>query len=235
MNVFGILFSTVKSLFAFGPPISTGTKAASSSIKEAQKSVDTINKKVTIDDVNKAKLATPPAQRFAFAVEPRATSIFSYRAIPGVLGGKVHFHGAIDFAAWMKFGSPVKSPEDGVVILNKADETGCTFVAIKGDVSQGFHYLVHVGTKDGKPSTLVSVGSKVKAGQVVGFTNNTGAVTGSHVHHAYFTPAWVPVDVVRCFYKRFAPALYSQITYYEDKGQLAPKNKTGKCCGEWGD
>ena len=238
MAIIDIIKSLIDSIFSSfirKEPQSAGTQAVSSSIEASKQSVDTVNKSITIDDVNRATVSPPPVAKFGFAAEPRVTSGFNWRQIPGILNGQRHFHPAIDFSAWMKFGSPVRAPESGTVILCKADPTGCTFVAIKGDISGGYHYLVHTGTKDGQPSNLVKVGDKVKTGQVVGFTNNTGAVTGSHVHHAYYTPKWIPVDVIRCFYKRFAPELYSQITYYQDAGQLAPGNNTGHCCGEWGD
>lgn len=218
-------------------PLSTASKTATCSIPEAQSNVTQLNNAVTIDDVHKAELAPPPKPRFVLPAEGRVTSGFGMRTIPGVLGGKPHFHNGIDFTCWQKFGVPIKCPEDGTVIMNKKDPTypeGVTFVAIKGKYSGGYHYLLHMGSKDNKVSPLVVVGQQVKAGDVLGYSNSTGPTTGPHSHWSYYTPKWVCVDVVRCWMKRFAPELLPQISYYVDKGEKEPGNKTGNCCGEWG-
>ena len=238
MNIIQTIIQLIQNLFKDKILQSDASNAATSSIPHAQQNVDDINSNVTIDVVHQAELVPPPKPRFVLPAEGRVTSGFSWRSIPGVLGGKVHFHNGIDFTYWQKFGVPIKCPEDGVVILNKKDTDagplGITFVAVKGKFSGGYHYLLHMGSKDNQVSPLVVVGQQVKAGDVLGYSNSTGPTTGPHSHWSYYTPKWVCVDVVRCWMKKFAPELVSQLVDYVDHDAKEPNNKTGNCCGEWG-
>lgn len=177
---------------------------------------------------NQAAPTITPQQKIFWGAEPRITSNFCTRT----LNGKKQWHGGIDFAAWRAFGSPIRSPESGIVIHNKKGAGGVTFVAIKGDISGGYHYLCHVGTANGQPSQLVKVGDRVNAGQVVGYVNATGGVTGPHLHHTYWTNKWVNVDVVKCFYRKYAPEMIKELVGYVDRNEFDPSNKKKTPCGE---
>ena len=213
------------------------SSALNREVVRTQHEVKKLDQNVTNDDVHNASISNIPRKQFVMPVEPRVTSTFGYRTLPAAYGdSKPRFHAGIDFGSWGRWNSPVKSPENGRVIMNKqsAGAGGIAYVAIKGDYTGGYHYLMHVGSKSNGPSNLVTVGQHVKAGQVVGYANKTGRVTGPHLHYAFYTPQWVNVNVVECFFKKHAPHLAAQIRNYRDKKQLHPKNKTGNCCGEWG-
>ncbi len=238
MNIIQTIIQLIQGMFANKILQSDASNTASNSIPDAKSNMDVINKSITLDDVHKAEITPAPEAKFVLPAEGRVTSGFGWRSIPGVLGGKVHFHNGIDFTCWQKFGVPIKCPEDGVVIMNKKDPTypeGVTFVAVKGKFSGGYHYLLHMGSKDNNISPLVKVGQNVKAGDILGYSNSTGPTTGPHSHWSFYDKNWVCLDVVKCFIKKFAPELMSQITYYVDKGDIDASNKTGHCCGSYGD
>ena len=82
-------------------------------------------------------------------------------------------HNGTDFA--VPTGTPIKSPQDGVV--SRAGNTGGgegTFVIV--DAGGEVHKFFHLS------KILVQQGEKVKAGQTIGLSGNTGLSTGPHLH-----------------------------------------------------
>ena len=82
-------------------------------------------------------------------------------------------HSGIDLAA--PYGTPIKASEGGVVIYS-GWYGGYGKVVIL-DHAKGFSTLyAHLS------STKVSVGARVRQGEVVGFEGSTGYATGPHLH-----------------------------------------------------
>lgn len=108
------------------------------------------------------------AQTQAFGSDPATYAAF------GMLG-----HNGCDAA--VAIGTPVRAPEDAVVIIsgnNVQDQyTGNPVdgetVALRGKYE---HWLLHNSKR------VVSVGQKVKQGDIVAYSGNTGFTTGPHCH-----------------------------------------------------
>jgi murein DD-endopeptidase MepM/ murein hydrolase activator NlpD len=110
------------------------------------------------------------------AIKPipgRVVSGFGYRADP--FHGHGHFHAGLDIVA--DIGTPVKSVADGVVITSGAPEQG---YGLQVEVNHGFGYVTKYAHLSGLKA---QVGQKVKRGDIIGYTGNTGYSTGPHLHY----------------------------------------------------
>lgn len=93
-------------------------------------------------------------------------------------------HQGIDFNCPM--GTPILSPCDGTVIFISTDIVKGEGVTVLSDQifkfnGQDCHLsCVHWHLKD--QSVVVKVGQKVKTGDLLGLSNNTGQTTGPHLH-----------------------------------------------------
>ncbi|MEO3775884.1 M23 family metallopeptidase [Micromonospora sp. B11E3] len=83
-------------------------------------------------------------------------------------------HAGIDFA--MPAGTPIHAAAAGTVV--KAGDVGDGY-GISVFVDHGNGYLTHYAHQS---RTAVSVGQRVKAGQVLGYEGATGDATGPHLH-----------------------------------------------------
>lgn len=100
---------------------------------------------------------------------------------PRKLGAQNQFHAGIDFA--VPVGTPVLASQAGVVVeidpFQKRDPNGYgMFIAIQhGDGTISFY--AHLSAI--KPK--IQKGVHVSAGDVIGFSGNTGRSTGPHLHY----------------------------------------------------
>ncbi|MEM4385437.1 MAG: M23 family metallopeptidase [Candidatus Anstonellales archaeon] len=104
----------------------------------------------------------------------RISSRFGVRVLKDFYDGKPHLHRGIDLAC--KEGTPVKSIADGEVLdVFKTVEGGNTLIIKHGDkVKSLYAHLKEVKVKKG---------DKVKSGDVVALSGNTGTyTTGPHLH-----------------------------------------------------
>jgi len=95
-------------------------------------------------------------------------------AKPGSPFGPRHgqSHNGTDFP--VPTGTPVKSPEDGVVKKTGSDRMNGNHVVISSGNNE--HWLLHLSKIN------VSNGQKVNQGDVVGLSGSTGKSTGPHLH-----------------------------------------------------
>lgn len=107
-----------------------------------------------------------------YPIKGKITSKYGYRIHP-VTGVKSTFHNGIDLAA--PIGTAVLSPASGTVINRYSNATGGNQLIIKhdNDFQSGYAHL---------KQALVNIGDKVKEGQKVAESGNTGASTGPHLH-----------------------------------------------------
>ncbi len=133
----------------------------------------------------------------------------SLKCIISGFGWRIHpvyktekFHTGIDFAA--AEGTPIYATGDGVV--EKAD-----------DLEQGYgnHVVINHGfgyeTLYGHMSRIaVTVGEKVKRGQVIGYVGCTGLCTGDHVHYEVIKNG-AKINPIDFFYSNITPEEYRQI------------------------
>lgn len=103
----------------------------------------------------------------------RFTSSFGYRSDP--ISGRTQFHKGVDFA--MKPGNPVYATGDGVVESVKFEFFGYGNNVI---IDHGFGYKTRYAHL--KSIGLVE-GMKVKRGECIGLSGNSGKSSGPHLHY----------------------------------------------------
>ncbi|MDT8309346.1 MAG: peptidoglycan DD-metalloendopeptidase family protein, partial [Bacteroidales bacterium] len=115
------------------------------------------------------------------------TSNYGYRTHP--ITGKIYaFHGGIDIA--VVYGTEVKATISGTVIWKGTNER-----IVEGKTI-GFGNTVVIKTEDGSYSTLyghmvsfaegLELGSTVGAGDIIGYSGNSGGSTGTHLHYGEY-------------------------------------------------
>lgn len=133
----------------------------------------------------------------------------SLKSIISGFGWRVHpvfkterFHTGIDFAA--AEGTPIYATGDGIV--EKADnlEEGYGNHVV---INHGFGYESLYGHMS---RMAVTVGEKVKRGQVIGYVGCTGLCTGDHVHYEVIKNG-EKVNPIDYFYSSITPDEYKQI------------------------
>lgn len=106
-----------------------------------------------------------------YPVAGRITSKFGNRIHP--ITGATSFHNGIDIAA--PIGTPVHSPYSGVVKSVYSNNTGGIQMIVDHD--NGFRTgYAHLSEAIKRP------GQRVKQGEIIAKTGNTGASTGPHLH-----------------------------------------------------
>jgi len=111
--------------------------------------------------------------RFPTAKQFRISSNFNPRRLNPVTG-RVAPHKGVDFA--MPQGTPVLAVGDGEVVMAKRSGAAGYFVAIRHGRSYTTRYM-HL------KKLLVKPGQKVKRGDRVALSGNTGRSTGPHLHY----------------------------------------------------
>jgi len=109
------------------------------------------------------------------------------------LYGTCKFHYGIDFRAAV--GTPVFAMEDGVVGGTGDTDASCpkasfgkwVFIKYNNGLSSTYGHLSVISTKKGQ---------KVKKGDIVAYSGNTGSSTGPHLHVSVYASTGVKVDTV---------------------------------------
>lgn len=121
--------------------------------------------------------------RFPTARQYRVSSGFNLRRLHPITG-KVAPHKGVDFA--MPTGTPILAVGDGEVTEAKYSDTAGYYLAIRHGRTYTTRYL-HL------QKMLVNAGQKVKRGERIALSGNTGRSTGGHLHYEL----WInrqPVD-----------------------------------------
>ena len=123
--------------------------------------------------------APPPRPAWVHPM-PGATVTSCYGMRWGVL------HAGIDLA--MPAGTPIRAAGAGTVV-----EAGWVFdgYGISVVIDHGNGYLTHYAHQS---ETVVSVGQRVTAGQVIGYEGATGDATGPHLHFEVHQGMWNQLD-----------------------------------------
>lgn len=129
------------------------------------------------------------------------TSRFGERYI----SGQWSFHSGVDFRAAV--GTSVKSMGDGVV-----EATGDTDIACKGASLGKWVFIKHdngLSSSYGHLSSiLVKSGTRVKSGQVIALSGNTGVSTGPHLHVSVFASSGVEIGHITSQQPRCNKAMF---------------------------
>ncbi|ASY79235.1 MULTISPECIES: murein DD-endopeptidase MepM [Pectobacterium] len=114
--------------------------------------------------------------RFPTMKQFRISSNFNPRRLNPVTG-RVAPHKGVDFA--MPVGSPVLAVGDGEVVIAKRSGAAGNYVAIRHGRQYTTRYM-HMHR------ILVKPGQKVKRGDRIGLSGNTGRSTGPHLHYEFW-------------------------------------------------
>ncbi|MEC5341741.1 murein DD-endopeptidase MepM [Brenneria populi] len=114
--------------------------------------------------------------RFPTIKQFRISSNFNPRRLNPVTG-RVAPHKGVDFA--MPVGSPVLAVGDGEVLIAKRSGAAGNYVAIRHGRQYTTRYM-HLNR------ILVKPGQKVKRGDRIGLSGNTGRSTGPHLHYEFW-------------------------------------------------
>ncbi len=173
------LFSRVSLAAKTGPDLPRATTdlesftAMIAQVDDLNRDTDTVVRRLrslaTMLKYNKDLIRSIPSVK---PVEGRIASEFGMRLSP--FEGKRHFHAGLDIAA--EENSAVVAPADGVVTFAGEFETLGRSIVIShsSGVMTRYGHLNHY---------QVRVGDKVKRGQVIAKSGNTGHSTGPHLHY----------------------------------------------------
>jgi hypothetical protein len=117
--------------------------------------------------------------KFLYPLPPNSivTQTFAEHERRRELNGWTHYNGGIDWAC--PTGTRIKAAQDGVVTVVRSDATGYgTHVRIEHKEGNTKYITIYGHLMDAG----VSIGDKVKAGEVIGKSDNTGNSTGPHLH-----------------------------------------------------
>ncbi|MCS7230784.1 MAG: M23 family metallopeptidase [Elusimicrobiota bacterium] len=117
-------------------------------------------------------------RKFLFPIKDgKITSKYGPRIHP--ITGEIKHHNGVDIGA--NEGTPIYSPDDGVVVRVWSDELNGNAVRIRND--EGFVFgFAHLSKVE------VRQGQRVKKGEVIGRVGRTGLATGPHLHFSVFAP-----------------------------------------------
>ncbi len=103
------------------------------------------------------------------------TSGFGERIHP--ITGEKHFHNGVDIA--VPVGTPIHSPWSGVVSEINDDDRGGLSIKIEhpGGYTTGYAHNSEI---------TVKIGQRIRAGEVVALSGNTGKSTGPHLHFSLY-------------------------------------------------
>ncbi|MGE0638495.1 MAG: M23 family metallopeptidase [Bacteroidia bacterium] len=141
-----------------------------------------------------AEEAAEKAQSWLRPVVAKITSKFGYRTDPKT-GKQNAFHNGIDLAVALN--TPIKSPMPGIVDAITSGGDGGNQVILKHDNGYKTGYA-HLSKQ------LVKKGDKVKQGDVIGLSGNTGKSTGPHLHFTLTDPSGAKVDPQEMIYSKLS-------------------------------
>ncbi|MEW6469168.1 MAG: peptidoglycan DD-metalloendopeptidase family protein [Bacteroidota bacterium] len=187
-------------------------------IIETTKKLDKIAKQMYIqsksfDEV--IRLAKSKEQMFASIPAIQPISNKNLRHAPGGFGWRVHpiyktseFHPGMDFAAPM--GTPIYATGDGFVERADANAQGYGNHVV---LNHGFGYQTLYAHMS---KIAVTVGQKVKRGQVIGYVGSTGLSTAPHVHYEVIKNG-EKVNPINFYYNDLTPEEYQKLIEMSSK------------------
>jgi murein DD-endopeptidase MepM/ murein hydrolase activator NlpD len=137
-----------------------------------------------------AEDAAEKAQNWLRPVVAKITSKFGYRTDPKT-GKQDAFHNGIDLA--VPVNTPIKSPMPGIVDAVTSGGDGGNQVILKHEngYKTGYAHLT---------KAMVKKGDKIKQGNVIALSGNTGKSTGPHLHFTLTDPSGAKVDPQKMIY-----------------------------------
>jgi murein DD-endopeptidase MepM/ murein hydrolase activator NlpD len=175
------------------------------SLQETDARMDALNSKVRVQkesfrrliamyDSKEEELKHMPSMR---PIANDVISGFGYRMHPILKVRKLHT--GLDFGAPM--GSPVYATADGIVSVVGNGGNG---YGLQVDIQHGYGYetkFAHLS------KSAVTVGKKVKRGDLIAYTGNSGLSKGPHLHYEIKKDG-IKIDPIDYFYSDLSPEQY---------------------------
>lgn len=118
------------------------------------------------------------------------------------VSGRIKFHDGLDFAC--PSGTPLYASGNGVIEAVGYTQNGYG-LNVNIDHQNGYHTKYAHMSK-----AVVENGQRIKRGQLIGYSGNTGLSTGPHLHYEVHYQG-VKVDPVDFFYKNLSPQQYRKL------------------------
>lgn len=172
-------------------------------------------------DIKDEQLSNMPS---IMPVNGKLISGFGFRRHPIHGGG--HMHTGLDFAC--KIGTPIYASGSGEVLATGTHESG---YGLQIDLNHGNGYV----TKYAHLSRIVCTpGEKVKRGQLIGYSGNTGLSTGPHLHYEIIRNG-EKIDPIDYFYSDLTPSAFLKnqldspaLDAHPEGEAVAPRNPQGR-------
>lgn len=183
------LFSYNKYLLKQGMPLGGGgfylySQEPQELIREMKNSLSVIKEKLpeqknnlynlehSVKEYNKKEAATPSIWPVADKGKGYISSNFGWRRDP--ISGKQEYHEGLDIGVW--YNTPVMATAEGTIThVGWLGGYGRTI-----EITHGFGYKTRYGHLN---KYRVNKGQKVKKGDVIGLSGNSGKSTGPHLHY----------------------------------------------------
>jgi len=145
----------------------------------------------------------------------RISSGFSYSRLHPILKVR-RAHTGIDYAAPM--GTPVKAVGDGTVIYRKYAGAAGRYIKIKHNATYKSGYM-HLS----RYAKGISVGARVKQGQVIGYVGSSGRSTGPHLDFRFWRSG-TPINYLKMKFPPTSPVK----SEYQEKYSVIKENWMAK-------
>lgn len=97
-------------------------------------------------------------------------------------------HRGVDFG--VVTGTPIYAPADGYSVVHVNDGSfGISVCLVHGDYDYPYTLYAHLSRK------MINISDKVKAGDLIGYSGNTGYSTGPHLHWQLCKNTSFPTDI----------------------------------------
>ena len=131
------------------------------------------------------------------------TSKFGPRKPVAGLSG---YHKGTDYA--LPKGTPISAFDNGIVVKNSYDSKSGNYVILENPEGYKFSFC-HLNSR-----SPLSIGDEIKPGSTIGYSGNTGASTGPHLHLGIRNPKGDFIDPQKYFESN--PAKYSSLRILND-------------------
>lgn len=177
-------------------------------LKEAERRLDKLKNKIRLQATSYSELINR-----VFNMKDELNHIPAIKPVPGKLisgfGHRMHpihkvrrMHAGIDLQA--KTGTPVYATGDGVVKWSGIKANG---YGIHVDIDHGYGYETKYAHLD---KLAVKKGQKVKRGDIIGYSGNTGLSKGPHLHYEIIKDG-VKINPIDYFMADLNPEEYTQM------------------------
>ena len=155
------------------------------------------------------RLAQLPVLR---PVNGHIVSTYGYRTDP-ILGVR-RMHAGIDFVT--RTGTPVVAPADGIVLKSTYSRSYGNYVDLRHPETGYITRYAHLS----ESAEGIRRGTRVKRGELIAYTGNSGRSTGPHLHYELRTEDNRTLNPINFFVPDMTPRAYISLAAQDDQHEL---------------